>query len=147
MIKIKKAQLKKIIKECILELSKEGSLNDIVIENKNHSSSSQTMINERNHNNNNKQTTANTRLKEIANTTAQYVSMGNPKKSKIMAAIFEDTANTTLQQTLYNEGHGSNMFLGEQVNQEQIKVEQEQLEALAGGNNVKRWATVAFGKK
>lgn len=159
-MKLKKDQFKKILKECIMELVEEGAFDKVISESLQTAGHARPAANDLvsggggNDNpyqfdNSVGQMTPNQRLKEIARMTAAGVSGNDPQRANMMASILEDTVKTTWQQTMAAErgGPGVNqVFVGESVNPEQVKVEQAELEALSAGRGVKHWAALAFGK-
>jgi hypothetical protein len=180
-MKINRAQLKSILKECVKELITEGAFNNVIKENMGSTSNAPRNDNndtsniwsangvrrpapndlQQNHqethypkNNNNNQYEQNVgqmgpnqRLQELARTTAQNASGGNPKHAKMMESIFADTAMTTLQKQLANgDGGGNGVYVGEEYTQETQQADLADLQALGGGAPQGHWAALAFGK-
>lgn len=91
----------------------------------------------------------NEHVKKIISATANEMGKGNSKLSNAYAAIFEDTAMHTLPQQLANDtGTGSGMaaLTAAGMQHQEEKVAPAQLESMAVGGDMGRWAQVAFGK-
>jgi len=91
----------------------------------------------------------NEHVKKIISVTANEMGKGNSKLSNAYAAIFEDTAMHTLPQQLANDtGSGSGMaaLTAAGMQHQEEKVAPAQLEAMAVGGDMTRWASVCFGK-
>lgn len=153
MMKLKKDQFKKILKECILELIGEGAFDKIINESIQTSpklANASTMNEQANGHShpyeNVGQMSPNQRLKEIARMTAMTAAGGDSKQAAMLNAIFEDTAMTTLQKQMgaVNTGNG-NLFIGEQVDPNVEAADRAELEALSGGHGANHWAALAFG--
>jgi hypothetical protein len=129
----------------------EGAFDKVIGESLRNSSAAPGIVNESNGHMNAGmgQMTPNQRLKQMAAITAQAASGGNNKQAEILSKIFEDTAMTTLQQQLTDNGSGNaGMYVGEQSNPITEQRDKEQLEMLSnvgGGHGVKHWAALAFG--
>lgn len=153
MMKLKKDQFKKILKECILELIGEGAFDKVINESlrtmpRTHQSS---MMSEQINGSNQPyehvgHMTPNQRLKEVARLAAGAAAGNNPKQAAMLNAIFEDTAMTTLQKQMgaLNTGDGS-LFIGEQVDPSVEAADRAELEALSGVHGTNHWAALAFG--
>jgi hypothetical protein len=158
MMKLKKDQFKKILKECILELINEGAFDKVVSEglqeskrygrNDQNRPAVQLQENYDSGHGGFGQLSPNERLREMARTTAHLASGGNKKQADMLSKIFEDTAMTTLQAQLASGDKGNispGMFIGEQADPQVEMFEQAQLDALSGGRGAKHWAALAFG--
>lgn len=158
-MKLKKDQFKKILKECIMELVEEGAFDKVISESLQTAGHARPAANDLvsgggddnpyQFNNAVGQMSPGQRLKEIAKMAAVSISGNDSRRASMMTSILEDTAKTTWQQTMAAErgGPGVNqVFIGEGVNPEQVKVEQAELEALSAGRGVGHWATLAFSK-
>lgn len=154
MMKLKKDQFKKILKECILELIGEGAFDKVISESLQtmpRGGSQAGMMNEKANGFNQPyehvgHMTPNQRLKEVARITAGAASGGNAKRAAMLSAIFEDTAMTTLQKQMgaLNTGDGG-LFIGEQVDPSVEAADRAELEALGGAHGTNHWAALAFG--
>ena len=152
MMKLNKNQFKKILKECILELVKEGAFDKVISESLHSSNHVQSRSGVDLRENTNQaqplglgQMTPNQRLKEVARMTAMGAANGDKKQAEMLASIFEDTAMTTLQSQLNEGGGGGAMSLEENNMPAITEHEQAQLELLSGGHGMKHWAALAFG--
>lgn len=93
----------------------------------------------------------NEHVKKIISATANEMGKGNSKLSSAYAAIFEDTAMHTLPQQLANDtssgGSGMGALQAAGMQGQQEKVAPAQLEAMAVGGDMTRWASVCFAGK
>lgn len=152
-MKLTKSEFKEMLKECIVELVKEGKLpltQLFTTENvdSHQQQGSQTF---RQHNmpspeGNNMYGSQNNRLNEAVKATAMAVAKGDPKQSKMFESVFMDTALTTLQEKLHSDkalsSGGAGGFAGLPATPEQREIDQAQLNSFAGKNT---WAKLAFG--
>ena len=90
----------------------------------------------------------NEHVKKIISATVNEMRKGNSELSSTYAAIFEDTAMHTLPQQLANDGgSGMGALQAAGMQNQEEKVAPAQLEAMAVGGDMSRWASVAFNKK
>lgn len=140
---LKRNELKKILKECLIEILNEQpeikqSLKESVILNKpiiNPKKIAQSMVFDEQD-----EHIENTALMENINQMALASSRGDKKHAELMKSIFADTAIHTLPKQQELGGQAINQGLGD-LNDPGVE-----LDSLFGGDE-KRWATVAFFKK
>ena len=162
-MKLNKAQFKKILKECIRELIDDGAFNTVIKESvgpaamrpntrpaandfassyggEEYAADAPAAFSAVGH------MSPNARLQEISRLTAAQASGGDPQQAKMMESIFADTAQTTLQNMIGNEGGGHGMYTGEPTDPQEEQQEMAVLDVLSGGKGAKHWAALAFGK-
>lgn len=148
-MKIKSIQFKNFIKESIKELIEEGSFNDLFKEILTESMQKRGLVGKNivAENSEDSGLIKNNHLERIAEITAANTFTGNNDRQtkKMYEEILIDTAKTTLQKQLSNEGtRNSNLLTGE-VSVEQTRQDVQELQSF--GPVVNRWAAVAFAKK
>lgn len=131
-MKLNPSDLKKLFKECILELIQEGKIFQDSSGNVK-TNSAQSNVSD---------TTAlqvNDKLQNAVKLTTHFVSRGDKKASKLYESIIEDTAKHTLQKQLAGEfGQGGDI----PATAEEKEFDKAQLNAFAAKD---RWAQLAFG--
>jgi hypothetical protein len=144
-MKLKRDQFKVILKECILELVREGKLfQEQKKQQLADGSIGSRKLNEVIETSNANGVTPNTRLNEAVKLTANLISKGDPKKAAMYESLIADTARTTLQKQLASQMTGGGALMEGAVLPEERAIDQAQLGMFAANQ---RWAQLAFGGK
>ena len=138
-----KSSLKKMMKECLLEILEERDL-EIVQEGRRApvAPSARPAAGSEGPPVNKRVDAQNQMLKENASILASSIGQSNPEQQDIFASIFEDTAMNTLQEQVE---HGQTGIPGKEVTPAVIAEEVKQLEGLTDDGDIGRWARVALG--
>lgn len=144
-MKLNRNDLKKILKECILELAQEGKIfqanSQILSEVANREIKFQDVVAPQA---NPVTTIENNKLAEAVAITSRMISKSDPKSLSLYSNIIADTARTTLQKQLANETGGSPMANESYLSEEDKMVDAESINVFQAKD---RWAAIAFAKK
>lgn len=141
MAKLTKSDLKKIMKECLVEILEENGLS-LVSESTTPTQPKVDPLVSPPAPSAPARPIENAMLKENVNLLAGSIGITNPDKQDIFASIFEDTALHTLQE---QREHGQGAIPTVPVNPAAIEKEVKQLEELSVDGDIGRWAQVALG--
>lgn len=159
MAKLTKKELKGLLKECLLEILNEENILPALKESYAVDANSQPSVQRASVNdlvaantNTPAENSEDMRQSQLVreNVGSLAALAGNGKDSALYESILADTALTTYQTQLsdpeFKKG-SSGVYIPEHVSREQEAKDKQEIENLVPGQDIGRWAQVAFGKK